>query len=225
MSRTRSSGGARSGREAQPLTHVATGQGKVDKVASNRRVSRDENGNIKAMRQRLQRRGADCAAGRVDRPVAEDSRVLQRRPEDCRLSLLRDTPHELLRRRPGQQRLRRPARKRRQAEEPGCLHVYFTGCAGNVAAGKYNDGSKETRPLLTERVYEGIVASEQNLKPEPLGKLTWRTIELLPVARASFDAAKIEQEIANKQGAVVSRNRPAYTLSWIRRWRRNSRSF
>jgi len=35
---------------ARPLTHVATGQGQVEKVASNRRVFRDEEGRIKAMR-------------------------------------------------------------------------------------------------------------------------------------------------------------------------------
>jgi len=31
------------------------------------------------------------------------------------------------------------ARKQRQREEPACTHIYFTGCAGNIAAGKYND--------------------------------------------------------------------------------------
>ena len=32
------------------------------------------------------------------------------------------------------------ARKQRQHEEPDCTYLYFTGCAGNVPAGKYNDG-------------------------------------------------------------------------------------
>ncbi len=37
------------------------------------------------------------------------------------------------------------ARDRRDRDEPGALHVYFTGSAGNVTAGKYNDGSKPMR--------------------------------------------------------------------------------
>src|SRR5262245_56788288 len=32
---------------ARPVTHIVTGQGKVEKVASNRRVSRDADGNVK----------------------------------------------------------------------------------------------------------------------------------------------------------------------------------
>ena len=36
----------------------------------------------------------------------------------------------------------------------------ITGAAGNVAAGKYNDGSKENRPVLTRRIYDAIVAAD-----------------------------------------------------------------
>ena len=52
------------------------------------------------------------------------------------------------------------ARKQRQAEDPDCLHIYFNGCGGNIGAGKYNDGSKEARPILTSKIYNAIVASE-----------------------------------------------------------------
>lgn len=34
----------------------------------------------------------------------------------------------------------------------GGFHLYFTGCAGNIAAGKYNDGSPEMRTVLKDRV-------------------------------------------------------------------------
>jgi hypothetical protein len=109
------------------------------------------------------------------------------------------------------------ARKQRQAEDPACRHVYFTGCSGNISAGKYNDGSKEVRPVLTQRLYEGIVAAEKDLRPRPLTHVTWRTRELLPVARKVFDASQIEKALADKSQPVVNRNRPAYTLAWIRR--------
>ena len=95
--------------------------------------------------------------------------------------------------------------------------MYFTGCSGNISAGKYNDGSKEVRPVLTQRLYEGIVASEKELQPRPLTQVAWRTRELLPVARKIFDASQIEKALADKTQPVVNRNRPAYTLAWIRR--------
>jgi hypothetical protein len=109
------------------------------------------------------------------------------------------------------------ARKRRQADEPGCLHVYFTGCSGNVAAGKYNDGSKAARPLLTNRLYEGIVASEARLERTAVKSLAWKTAEILPVPRSTLDAEAILQQISTKTNPVVARNRPSYMLSWLRR--------
>ena len=63
------------------------------------------------------------------------------------------------------------ARRRRQEDEPGCTHIYFTGCAGNIAAGKYNDGTPAARATLTRRIYDGIVASEAKLQREPIERL------------------------------------------------------
>jgi len=39
---------------------------------------------------------------------------------------------------------------------PAFLDIHFDGAGGNVAAGKYNDGSKETRPVLAQRLADGI---------------------------------------------------------------------
>jgi hypothetical protein len=204
--------------KARPLTHIATGQARVDRVASNRRVSRDEQGRIKSMRGSACKDPALIALpeGTIDpflKTIAwysGETRVVA-----CHYYATHPMSYY------GDGRATSDfaglARKQRQAEDPGCLHVYFTGCAGNVSAGKYNDGSKEARPLLTQRVYEGIVASEKELQPRPLTHVAWRTQELLPVARKTFDASQIEQALADKSQPVVNRNRPAYTLAWIRR--------
>src|SRR5204863_1225748 len=37
------------------------------------------------------------------------------------------------------------ARKRRQADTPGTVQIYASGCSGNVTAGKYNDGDPDNR--------------------------------------------------------------------------------
>jgi hypothetical protein len=103
---------------------------------------------------------------------------------------------------------------------PGVKQLYFTGCAGNVTAGKYNDGSHDMRPVLVRRVYEGLVASEKDLSPVPIRDVSWNTVELLPPPRADLQAAKLVEQIANKQGTVVSRSRPSYMLAWLRRLER-----
>ena len=37
--------------------------------------------------------------------------------------------------------------------------MYFNGCGGDVAMGKYNDRSWEARDELTDRLYAGMEAS------------------------------------------------------------------
>jgi hypothetical protein len=109
------------------------------------------------------------------------------------------------------------ARKRRQAEDPGCTHVYFTGCAGNLSAGKYNDGSPAARVALTERMHAGMVAAEARLVPQPLRSISWRTTAVLPRPHVRPDAAELEAAIANPSLSLVERLLPAYRLGWLQR--------
>ncbi len=129
-------------------------------------------------------------------------------------------PHELLRRWP------RPARTSAdwpggpgRNREPDCLHVYFTGCAGNIAAGKYNDGSHAMRPILVQRMLDGIVALGEVLKPQPIGDIAWKTTEFLPAPDPRWDIDQIRKQIADPKQAVVGRNRPSYTVAWLERCR------
>ena len=112
------------------------------------------------------------------------------------------------------------ARKRRQKDEPNCTHIYFTGCAGNIAAGKYNDGSKKVRPVLTRRVYDGIVASEENLEREPIGRITWRTHPVTPPVRNGYTEQSLLATLTDKKTAGSHRGRAAYKLAWLRRTER-----
>ncbi len=66
------------------------------------------------------------------------------------------------------------ARERRTAEDKS-LHIYFTGCAGDVSAGKYNDGSVEARPMLAERIYQGMVTAEAATVRSPQSGFAWQT--------------------------------------------------
>lgn len=109
------------------------------------------------------------------------------------------------------------ARKQRQQQEPDCTHLYFNGCGGNIGAGKYNDGSKELRPVLTQRILDGIVASEADLQPQPIESVSWETHDILPPVDERFDEEAIMRQISDRSQRVVSRNRPSFTVAWIRR--------
>jgi hypothetical protein len=205
-------------KKARRVTHVATGQAKVDKVAGNRRVHRDRAGKVLAMRGSSCKSAELCALpeGLID-PML---RTVAFYDGDAKLAACHYyATHPMSYYGDGMvsSDFVGLARKRIQKEEPDCLHVYFTGAAGNIAAGKYNDGSKEMRPVLTQRIYDGISAAGKALKREPLGRLTWRTVDVLPPARSTLQEDKLKEQIGNKKNSVVNRNRPSFQLAWLQR--------
>lgn len=205
-------------KQTQRVTHVATGQGQVSKVASNRRINRDEKGRI------IRMRGSSCkdaklralTEGLID-PWLKTVAFYNGETKIAACHYYATHPMSYY----GDGRVSSDfaglARKQRQKNEPKCAHLYFTGCAGNVAAGKYNDGSKKMRPILTQRVYEGILASEKTLKPEPIDNVAWSTKTVLPPPRKGFDVKQLGMQIADKKQRVVNRNRPSYRLAWMQR--------
>ncbi|MEZ6048276.1 MAG: hypothetical protein R3C11_22420 [Planctomycetaceae bacterium] len=201
-----------------PLTHIATGQGKVEKVASNRRFV-GEDGKIEKWRGSTSGNSEELRElpeGLID-PWLKTVAFYSGEKKVASLHYYATHPMSYY----GDGRVTSDfaglARKRRQTDEPDCMHIYFTGCSGNIAAGKYNDGSVQARVDLTNRLYEGLVASEAELSPQPIHSISWNTQDLLPQPRASFDEAKIMEGISNKENPVVHRNRPSYMVTWLRR--------
>src|SRR5947209_18298944 len=70
------------------------------------------------------------------------------------------------------------ARKRRQADDPSVTQFYFSGCSGNVTAGKYNDGSPENRVILADRLYQGMVGAWKATKRTPIRMIDYRVVPL-----------------------------------------------
>src|SRR5262249_44590902 len=67
------------------------------------------------------------------------------------------------------------ARKRRQDEEPDVFQIYFTGCAGNITAGKYNDGSHANRRVLRDRIYDAMTAAWRVSTRQAVRDFSWRS--------------------------------------------------
>ena len=205
-------------KNSRPVSHVAEGQAKVEKVASNRRVSRDGEGRVRAMR------GSSCRDERLralpEGPIDPWLKTLAFYSGDARIATCHyyaTHPMSYY----GDGRVSSDfvglARKRRQREDGDGLQLYFTGCAGDVAAGKYNDGSKEARATLSDRIYSAMERSEKSLVRKPLESLEWRTVDLIPAARSSLVAESLGMQIADRSKGVVHRSRPSFMLSWLRR--------
>ena len=202
---------------AKPLSAIATGEGTVSQVAGNRRWLGPD-GKVSKMR------GSACTdealralpEGLIDPQLktvalySGDQRVAALHYYACH-------PMSYY----GDGRVSADfcglARRQRQESDPGCLHLYFTGCSGNIAAGKYNDGSKGMRPILVQRMLDGILASEKGLVPRPIRSVGWKTAEFLPAPDPRWNADQLRAQIADPKQAVVARNRPSYTLAWLER--------
>lgn len=204
--------------KARPVTHIAHGEGRVEKVASNRRVNIGPDGKVGAMR------GSSCKVaelialpeGLID-PMLKTVAFYDGSEKivACHYYATHPMSHY------GQGHVSSDfvglARKQRQKEEPGCAHLYFTGGAGNIAAGKYNDGSPEARVALTQRIYEGIVASEKSLTPVPLSQVSWKTHEIVPEVNPAFTEEEQQAMLANPKNVPANRIRPAMRIAWIQR--------
>lgn len=104
--------------------------------------------------------------------------------------------------------------RERFEEEEGVFQVYFTGCAGDIAAGKYNDGSKEARGPLVDNIYSGMKAAAETTTYAPAGTVEWRTT---PVTFASRDDIVEEQcraDISDTSKTPNARMGGAKALSW-----------
>jgi len=101
---------------------------------------------------------------------------------------------------------------------PG-FHVYFTGAAGNIGAGKYNDGDPTNRAVLAGRIASAMKSSLASAKPTPVSRIDWRAIPIhLPHRQgADFTEAAIRKVLDNPQATPRDRASHARYLAWWRR--------
>jgi hypothetical protein len=164
------------------VTHVGTGQAKVDRVASNRRYL-DEAGRVRFDRTSATRdpkvRAAD--GGLID-PYLKTLSLWDGDRPVLALSAYATHPMSFYGKGGVSADFVGLARKLRQAEEPGTFQVYASGCGGNVTAGKYNDGAPENRVVLAKRVHEAIREAWKNTTTQGIATCEFRTVPLrLPV--------------------------------------------
>jgi hypothetical protein len=158
--------------QSQPVTHIGLGKAQVYQVASARRIL-GEDGMVKETRY------SSCAdssmraepEGLIDPMVSLVSFWNNEKPLVV-LSYYATHPQSYYLTGIPNPDFPGIARFYRQLAVPMALHVHFTGAGGNIAAGKYNDGSKMNRGILAERLADGMKRAWESTSFEPVSSAT-----------------------------------------------------
>jgi hypothetical protein len=112
------------------------------------------------------------------------------------------------------------ARAQREAALPGVPLIHFNGASGNVAAGKYNDGSPANRPVLAARLATGMSAAWNATQRTPItaDEVAWRTKDVkLPLRSTLANEAPLLEILDNAAARPMDRCRASSDLVWARR--------
>jgi hypothetical protein len=106
--------------------------------------------------------------------------------------------------------------REKRTEEDGIPHIYFTGCSGNITAGKYNDGDKSNRMILAGRIHSAMVESEKNAIRYPAGRIAWNSKQLFPGINPDFTEDQMHKVLTDLNASSSSRIEAALRTSFIR---------
>ena len=200
----------------QPCTHISTGEARVDQIASNRRVMGPD---------------GKVAAVRWTRTPDPEVRAAPEGVIDPMLKTIgyyhQDTPLALV-----HYYATHPTSKdgtglvtpefvglarNRRTEESGVPHIYFTGCAGNVTAGKYNDGVADNRELFTGRIHTAMLEAEQASSRQPLERVAWTVEPVQLPPREDLVEEDLLAKIASVRRGSKVHSKNALMLTYVRR--------
>lgn len=204
--------------KASRFTHIGTGAAEVRDVASNRRVL-GADGRVKFTRTSAtkNKEARDAPEGLIDPRLRTLSFWDGEKPLAA-LHFYACHPMSYY----GDGRVSADfcglARQKRQ-DETGVFQVYFNGCGGNITAGKFNDGSKENRPILRDRIHAAMAAAWKDTKRIAAVNLDWRyeAVKLPPRTEASFGEEQSKITLNDPKAPAARRNNAAYQLAWLKR--------
>ena len=201
----------------RPVTHFGIGQAKVERIASNRRIVSPD-GKISWRRGSASGDVYDAPEGEIDPWLKTISLWNGEKPV---LAWSCYAVHPMSYYGKGGVTADFPgiARARRQQDDPSVLQIYFTGCAGDTTAGKYNTGDPANRPVLASRLYDGMLAAWENTKRQPLKNVAFRVAELPLPARndGNYTIEAMKKTLADTDATRWQRISAALGLSWRKR--------
>ncbi len=110
------------------------------------------------------------------------------------------------------------ARNARQ-QQTGVPHIHFNGAGGDIGAGKWNDGAKENRQVLADRVAEGMKRAWDNTKKSPLSAadVDWAVEPVVLPLSPHMNEAALLKTVEDEQAKPDDRWYAAKDLTWLRR--------
>lgn len=203
----------------EALTHVGTGRARVESVASNRRILGPD-GRVKYVRYSATKdaKVRHEPEGLIDPWLRTVSFWGGERPLAA-LHYYATHPMSYY----GDGRVTSDfcglARAKRQADEPRVFQIYFTGCAGNVAAGKYNDGSPANRPVLRDRIYGAMKEAWKDTRRCRLDGWRWAVepLTLSPRRESAFGEEASRRVMEDARQTKAARVNAAFQRAWLRR--------
>lgn len=207
-------------KNAKPVTHLGVGSAVVENVASNRRILGPD-GKVQYTRWTACKdpKIREFPAGTID-PELKLIAFWDGDEPIAALTYYATHPQSYYRTCLANPDFPGLARNARQ-QETGVPHIHFTGAAGNIGAGKWNDGSPENRQVLADRLAAGMKQAWQNVRKSPLtaDDVAW-SVEpvVLPIARHVAEEA-VTKTLADEKASASVRWSAAKDLVWLRRCR------
>jgi len=161
-------------RKLEVFDRIGTGEAKVDRVGSTRRLH-DEAGKLylRFSTGALQKKLADAPEGDID-PMLKTITFAHGDKPIVRLHFYASHPQTFCCDGRASADFVGEAREELEKAEH-VTEIYFTGCAGDVTVGKYNDGSDVAYAGLRERFSAALKASVASTKYRAAGAIEWRT--------------------------------------------------
>jgi hypothetical protein len=202
------------------VTHVGAGRGKVEQVASSRRYV-TESGKVSFGRTSATRDPKVRAqpVGTID-PWLRTISFWDREQAVAAISCYSTHPMTFYGQGDVSCDFPGIARRARQKETPEVAQIYFTGCAGDTVAGKFNDGDPRNRPILAGRMHDGMRAAWANTRRQPIQGIGFRSVpmRLAPRRGPGFEVEDYRRILADRTATRLARFEAALGLSWRERW-------
>jgi hypothetical protein len=201
-----------------PISRIRIGRGRVEQVASNRRLEAADGsitGRSSSTRNAAQLR--ELPEGLIDPWVRTVSFGNATGPL-VQLHYYASHPQSFYG--DGRASYDVPGLVREQLEQQtGAFQIYVTGCGGDIAFGKYNDGSREARDQLTDRLLDGIRRSLNSLEELPVGPLRWSVASVTFPLRTdeAFSEEYNRRVLADGSASEAQRRKAAIAVAWIER--------
>jgi hypothetical protein len=202
------------GAKAVTVTEVTAGAAEVQEVASNRRILGSD-GRVAFGRMTACKGSTQCAApeGVID-PLLRSVSFWSGGRREVTLSYYATHPMSYY----GKGVVSADFVGQARDRQTDTFQVHFTGAAGNIGAGKYNDGSVPMRPVLVDRMAAAMAAAKAAERPIPFGEIRWETQAVAMPLRVGkgFGEEELVAAIADPKMELKQRANHARYLAFYR---------